>query len=154
MTFDVSSDTQEYEGRTRNLSFVAVIIGLIAAGAAFYLYQMTKVVPDKDKVISLIPKLSVSPTPDSANLLSVDSPKDEEISAKKTITITGKTRNDATIIVTTEDSDQVVKPASNGNFSITQTIPNGTTLLHITAVFPNGEESTITRSVTFSTENF
>ncbi len=136
------------------LSFVAVIIGLIAAGVAFYLYQMTKIVPDNDKTISLMPKISVSPTPDGSNLLSVDSPTDEQVLNKKTITITGKTRKDATIIVTTEDSDQVVKPADNGNFSITQTIPGGTTLLHITAVFPNGEEQTITRTITFSTENF
>ena len=136
------------------LSFVAVIIGLIAAGVAFYLYQVTKVVPDSDKTISLMPKISVSPTPDSANLLSIDTPTDEQVFDKKTITITGKTRKDATIIVTTEDNDQVVTPAANGNFSITQTIPGGTTLVHITAVFPNGEEQTITRTVTFSTENF
>ena len=136
------------------LSFVAVIIGLIAAGVAFYLYQVTKVVPDRDKTISLMPKISVSPTPDSANLLSIDTPTDEQVFDKKTITITGKTRKDATIIVTTEDSDQVVTPAANGNFTITQTIPGGTTLVHITAVFPNGEEQTITRTVTFSTENF
>jgi len=136
------------------LSFVAVIIGLIAAGVAFYLYQMTKVVPDNDKTISLMPKISVSPTPDSANLLSVDSPTDEQVFNKKTITVNGKTRKDATIIVTTEDNDQVVTPAANGNFSITQTIPGGTTLIHITAVFPNGEEQTITRTITFSTENF
>ncbi|MBI5123378.1 hypothetical protein HZA75_05985 [Candidatus Roizmanbacteria bacterium] len=136
------------------LSFVAVIIGLIAAGGAFYLYQMTKVVPDKEKVLSLVPKIAVSPTPDNANLLSVDSPKDEEVFDKKVITISGKTRGDATILVTSEDNDQVVKPAANGNFSITQNILNGTTILHITAIFPNGEENTITRTVTFSTENF
>ena len=137
------------------LSFFAVIIGLVAAGAAFYFYQMTKVVPeDKTKTPDLTNKISVSPTPDNANLLSVDKPKDEEVFNKKVITITGKTRNDATIIVTSEDSDQVVKPAANGNFSVTQTVLNGTTILYITAVFPNGEEKTITRTVTYSSENF
>jgi hypothetical protein len=136
------------------LSFVAVIIGLIAAGVAFYLYQMTKVVPNNEKSVNLLPKISVSPTPDSANLLTIDSPKDEQVFDKKVITITGHTRNDATILVTSEDSDQVVKPATNGTFSITQTIPGSTSLLHITAIFPNGEEQTITRTVTFSTEDF
>src|SRR5687768_1896876 len=95
------------------LSFFAVIIGLVAAGAAFYFYQMTKLVPeDKTKTGNLNLKISASPTPDIANLLSVDTPKDEEVFNKKVITITGKTRSDATIIVTTEDTDQVVKPAS------------------------------------------
>jgi hypothetical protein len=137
------------------LSFVAVIIGLIAAGAAFYFYQLTKVVPENQTNPSgVTSKTTLTPTPDNANLLTVDSPKDEEVFNKKVITITGKTRSDATIIVASEDSDQVVKPASNGNFSITQTILNGTTILYITAVFPNGEEKTITRTVTFSSENF
>jgi len=137
------------------LSFVAVIIGLIAAGVAFYFYQMTKVVPsDQAKPLSATSKLTPSPTPDTANLLTVDSPKDEEVFDKKVISITGKTRSDATIIVTSEDGDQVVKPASNGSFSVTQSILNGTTILYITAVFPNGEEATVTRTVTFSTENF
>lgn len=137
------------------LSFVAVVVGLIAAGAAFYFYQMTKVIPaNQANPLGTVSKITPSPTPDNANLLAVDSPKDEEVFNKKVITITGKTRSDATIIVNSEDSDQVVKPASNGNFSITQTILNGTTILYITAVFPNGEEKTITRTVTFSTENF
>jgi hypothetical protein len=136
------------------LSFLAVIVGLIAAGGAFYLYQMTKVVPDKDNNLTLLPKVSVSPTPDKANLLTVDSPKDEEVITKKSITISGKTKTDATVIVTSEDNDEVIKPASNGNFSVTLSIPNGTTIIYITAIFPNGEEKTITKTVTFSTEDF
>jgi hypothetical protein len=136
------------------LSFVAVIVGLVAAGVAFYLYQTTRVVPDKDKTISLMPKISVSPTPDKANLLTVETPQDEAMVDKKVISITGKTRSDATIIITSEDTDQVVKPAANGNFSVTQSIPNGTTLIYITAIFPNGEQQTVMRTITFSSENF
>src|SRR5690242_2126101 len=92
------------------LSFIAVIIGLIAAGVAFYFYQMTKVVPqNKANPVNITATIPVSPTPDNANLLTVDTPKDEQVFDKKVITITGKTRNDATIVVTSEDSDQVVK---------------------------------------------
>lgn len=136
------------------LSFIAVVVGLVAAGGAFYLYQLTKVVPDKDKTLSLLPKVSVSPTPDKANLLTLDSPNDEEVVSKKVITISGKTRSDAVIMVNSEDNDQVVQPASNGDFSVSLSIPDGTTILYITAIYPNGEEETIKRTVTFSTENF
>src|SRR6185369_12277237 len=121
------------------LSFIAVVVGLVAAGGAFYLYQLTKVVPDKDKTLSLLPKISVSPTPDKANLLTIDSPKDEEVVNKKVITINGKTRSDATVMVNSEDNDQVVKPASNGNFSVSISIPDGTTIIYVTAIYPNGE---------------
>jgi len=137
------------------LSFVAVVIGLIAAGAAFYFYQLTKQVsPDESKPLGTISKKILSPTPESSNLLTLDSPNDEEVFDKKVITIKGKTRSDATIIVTSENTDQIVKPASNGTFTLSQTILNGTTILYITAVFPNGDEKTITRTVTFSTEEF
>ena len=135
------------------LSFVAVIVGLIAAGGAFYLYQMTKVVPE-DKNLTLMPKVSISPTPDKTNLLTVDTPKDEEVVNKKSVTISGKTKSDARVIITSEDNDEVVEPASNGNFSVTMSIPSGTTIIYITAIFPNGEEQTITRTITFSTEDF
>lgn len=135
------------------LSFVAVVVGLVAAGAAFYIYQMTRVV-DSDKSLTLMQKVSVSPTPDKANLLTLDSPKDEEVTNKKVVTVSGKTRPDATVIVTAEDSDEVVTPASNGNFSVSLSIPNGTTIIYVTAIFPNGEEQTIARTVTFSTEDF
>lgn len=136
------------------LSFVAILVGLIAAGAAFYFYQSTKVIPDKDQAIALVPKTSVSPTPDNANLLTIDSPKEEEVTNKKTITVSGKTRSDATVIVSTEDVDEVIEPAGNGNFSVNVSIPSGTTIIYITAIFPNGEEQTLTKTVTYSTEEF
>lgn len=136
------------------LSFVAIFIGLIAAGVAFYLYQMTRTVPSqKAQTLSLDTK-SLSPTPDASHLLVVESPKDEEVVDNKIISINGKTRSDATVIITTESTDEVIKPASNGNFSVTQTIPSGTSILHVTAIFPNGEERRVTRTVTFTTENF
>ena len=136
------------------LSFIAIFIGLVAAGVAFYLYQMTKTVPpQKAQTLSLDTK-SLSPTPDASHLLVVESPKDEEVLDKKVISVNGKTRSDATVIVSTETTDEVVKPAANGSFSVTQTIPNGTSILHVTAIFPNGEERRVTRTVTFSTENF
>src|SRR5438105_2475636 len=94
------------------LSFVAIIVGLVAAGAAFYLYQMTKVLPaQKAQPVVVSPTTSANPSPDTGNILSLDSPKDEQVFDNKQLTINGKTLPDATIIVTTEDGDQVVKPA-------------------------------------------
>ena len=137
------------------LSFVAIFVGLVAAGIAFYLYQLTKTIPDdKAKSTTVISKLLPTPTPDSTNFLTIDSPKDEEVFSKKVVSIKGKTVPDSTILVSTEDGDQIVTPATNGDFSLTHSIPNGTTIMRVTAIFPNGEEKTVTRTVTFSTENF
>ena len=136
------------------LSFVAIFIGLIAAGATFYVYQLTKTVPEKETQGITNQKPLASPTPDPNNFLTIESPRDEEVFDKKLITIRGKTAKGATILVTTEDSDEVVKPAQNGDFTLTQTIPNGTTNINIISIMPNGEEKRVTRTVTFSTESF
>jgi cytoskeletal protein RodZ len=137
------------------LSFVAVIVGLVAAGVAFYLYQMTRIVPDeKNKPVVLSQQTAVTPTSDPESSLTIDSPKEEEVFDKKMITVSGKTSPDATVVVSSEEGDQAVKPASNGNFTLSQSIPTGTTLLHITAIFPSGQEKSVKRTVTFSTENF
>ncbi len=137
------------------LSFVAVLFGLIAAGVAFYYYQSTKSpkIAQNPPTISQAP-LQPSPTPIDTNILTIESPKEEEVVTKKLITISGKTVKGAIVTVSTEDSDQVVKPADNGEFTLTQTIPDGTTQLQFHALFPDGAEKKVTRTVTYSTESF
>lgn len=137
------------------LSFVAVFVGLIAAGVAFYLYQSSKgVSPDQTKPVII----TTQPTPATQNadadIFTVDEPKDESVSTKQALTITGKTVKGAVITVSTDDADQVVQPADNGDFTLTQTIPSGTSILHFSAIFPDGTEKQLDRIVTYSTENF
>ena len=137
------------------VSFVAVLIGLLAAGGAFYLYQATKSLPSSQtKPLTIIENPTPEPLSDKNHLFNLDNPKDEAVFSKKLITISGKTISGATIVVSTEDNDQVVKPSNNGDFTLTQAIPDGTTIMHFTAIFPDGTEKNIKRTVTFSTENF
>lgn len=137
------------------LSFVAVFVGLLAAGVAFYLYQTTRTLPpDQAQPLGAKTQQEPTPTPQDTNLFSVDSPKDEEVVTNKVITISGKTVKDTTITVSTQEGDQVAKAADNGDFSLTQTIPDGTTVIQISAIFPSGEEKKITRTVTYTTESF
>lgn len=138
------------------LSFIAVLAGLLVAGVAFYFYQSTKVIPkDKIKTISID---SQQPTPTSFSksgiFLEIDAPKDESVTDKKTVTVSGKTINDAVVIISTNSSDEVVTTAQNGNFSTTMTIEDGENQIEITAIAPNGEEQAATRTITFSTETF
>lgn len=134
------------------LSFVALIIGLAVAGLAFYLYQMTKSQPVETKKITNIVK--PSPTPDESLFLTLDSPKDEEVVSTKTLKISGKTTPDAIVVINTETNDEVVKPTTNGTFTLTQTLSNDVNLIQVTAIFPNGEEQKIQRTVTYNIENF
>lgn len=136
------------------ISFMAVVIGILVASLAFYLYQRTKVLPEtQTKVATSIPP--PSPTGKKPSIfLSLDTPKDEDVVDTKTVTISGKTNADATVVVITDADDMVVAPASNGNFSTTATIGNGTNKIEITAISPDGEETMATRTVTYSTESF
>jgi hypothetical protein len=137
------------------LSTIAVIVGLIAAGIAFYLYQMTKTLPpDKTQTLSVKSQITPSPTPNNENFLTLENPKDESVVNSKIINISGKTTAKTTIIVSTENNDQVITPADNGDFTLSDTIGDGTNMIQITAVFPNGEEKKVIRTVTYSTENF
>lgn len=135
------------------VSFIAVIVGLAAAGVAFYFYQGTKTNHPKPGT-QLTTVISPTPTPDLSHLLQIDSPNDEDVFTKSTLTVTGKTTSDATIIISTENSDQVIKPTVNGSFSASITLPTGTSVMHFTAIFSNGDEKKATRTVTYSTEQF
>lgn len=134
------------------LSFIAVAIGILVSGIGFYFYQSTKTIsPSKTKTISIS---KPSPTTPPSIFLAVDNPKDEDVIDKKIINISGKTTADAVIVISTEANDQVIPPASNGNFSATATIGDGQNQIEITAIVPNGEEAKIIRTITYSTESF
>lgn len=138
------------------LSFVAILVGLFAAGVAFYLYQSTRALPpEKTQTIAIAkPTNAITPPPAETGLLTIDTPKEDEVFNKKQIRVSGKAEADATIIVSTEDADQIAEPAANGTFTVTVSIPDGTSILRVTSILPSGEETVVNRAVTFTTENF
>ena len=133
------------------LSFVAVLVGLIVAGIGFYIYQSTKAIPgNKLGNVQL-----ATPTPTlTAVLLTVESPSDESTTGNKTITVSGKTQANATILVSTPTGDQVIKPSSQGAYSTTATITGGENDIHVIAIAPNGTQTEKVVTVTFTTESF
>jgi len=135
------------------LSFIAVLIGILVAGVAFYLYQSTRTISQSQiqKAKNLI---TPSPTQAPAVILTVSSPENEDVVDKKTIVISGKTNPDAIVVITTAVGDQVVSPASNGNFSATATIDDGANIIEVTAIAQDGQETKVTRTITYSTETF
>lgn len=135
------------------LSFVAVLIGLIVAGASFYLYEhYFKNSPVTSRTVTV---KNVSPTPDTSNdYITIDNPTDEQVVNSHSIQVNGKATKDATIIVSTPISDQVAIASADGNFSLTTTIDDDTNIMQVTAIFPDGTEQHIMRTITYSTETF
>ncbi|MGH7246180.1 MAG: hypothetical protein ACREGI_04575 [Candidatus Levyibacteriota bacterium] len=134
------------------LSFIAVVVGLMVAGIAFYAYQTTKTIPNQNnKTVTIHP---ATPTPKPSVYLFIDTPTDLSVTDSKTLKVSGKTAPDATLIISTGTSDVVITPQSTGSFSSTITIQDGENQLLLTAIAPNGEETKKTLTVTYSTENF
>lgn len=134
------------------LSFFAILIGLIVAGIAFYFYQSTKIVsPNSIRTIKLAP----TPTPSAMPLpLAIDSPVDESVTSNPTMTISGTTVPNATVMINTATKDQVIPASSTGTFSTTMTLNDNENRIIITAIDSNGNESQKTITVTYSTEDF
>lgn len=135
------------------LSFIAVLVGLLSAGVAFYFYENSKAIAPKEE-IKTVATISPSPTPKPSIFLTISKPADEEVVQKKIITISGKTTSGAIVIVLTENAENLLTPTSNGDFSTTITIENGQNIIEITAIAPNREMVKAIRTVTFSTEEF
>lgn len=134
------------------LAIAGVFAGLFVAGIAFYIYQTTKTIsPSSIKTITL-----QKPTPanDSPVALSIDSPLNEAVTTSRTITVSGKTDPQATIVVTTDTTDTIVNPSAAGAFSLTITAAVGENRIFITAIAPDGQETQKQLTVNVTTENF
>lgn len=134
------------------LSFIAVLVGILVTGSAFYLYQGTRKSPEQKTKTIIIS--DPTPTPSQSVLLTIKSPTDEGVFSKKVISVEGTTEKDATIIIVTPVDQEVLTPAASGNFSTTVNIDDGQNFIEITAISPSGEETKMIRTVTFSSEDF
>ncbi len=132
--------------------FIAIAIGLVATTLVFFLYQQTKTLPNT--VVTKNNTISPTPEDKKSSILTVDSPANESISDKRSIVVKGKTDPAATVVVSTNQEDSVVKPTADGKFSVTIAIDAGANKVITRAIMPNGESATDTRIITYSTEDF
>jgi hypothetical protein len=135
------------------LSFIAVLIGLLVAGAVFYFYQSTKTISTSSNQIT-VGRPTPTPTPQPSVYLVLTNPNDESLASSKTLAINGKTNPGATIIIYTDNGQNVLQPTDMGDFSTTLTLEDGQNLIKLTAILPSGATTTIQRTVTYSTEDF
>lgn len=133
------------------LSFGATLLGLIVAAGFFYFFQIAKTQTPKTKVVSI-----ASPTPTSIPSISLalSQPKDEEVVNNKIITVSGKTRSDAVIVILINGVENIITPSISGNFSTQITVGNGQNVIDVIAISADGETKSIRKTVTYSEEDF
>ena len=136
------------------LSFVAVLIGLGVAGGAYYIYQhYIKTQPQKVQTVTV--NTPPSPTPgNSGDYITVDQPGDESVQSSRAIVVSGKATKNSTIILSTPSTDQSGIASADGSYSLSTTLDDDTNLIYVTAIFPDGTEQRVAKTVTYSTESF
>ena len=136
----------------RVLASALIVCGILVTFVGFFIYQSTKVIaPSK---ISTIKIISPTPVTSSPIFLNIERPVNESVSTIKTISLSGSTTVDATIIISTPSDDQVITPTQIGTFSTNIILDNGENSITITAVNAAGDEITKTIMVAYSTESF
>jgi len=132
--------------------FIAVAIGLLITTLVYFLYQQTKITPQRTTNSPI--SLQATPVPASAVYLVVETPSDESISDRRSIQVKGETKSENIIIVSTNQEDVIAEPSADGKFSVTISIDAGSNKIVTRAIAPNGEETSDTRVITYSTEEF
>jgi hypothetical protein len=136
------------------LSFIAVLIGLLVSGAAFYFYQSAKVTSPNNANSAFAKPTMTQKQNQQKMFLDLDKPTDESISANKTIVVNGKTLPNATIAIITYSDQEIVKSNGKGEFSTTITLDTDENIIEVKAISQNGESLDVKRVVTYSTQNY
>jgi hypothetical protein len=134
------------------LSIIGILVGLFVAGTAFYFFQVSQKKPEEKKHV-----ISIQPTPTQAShdsFLTITAPEDEGVSMAKSVKLTGKAPAGSTVVIATEDGQDVVSVEEDGAFTSSLSLDDGVNLISITATKPNGVTDSQTRTITYSTENF
>lgn len=130
--------------------FIAVVIGLIFAGIAFYFYQSTKAIAPAKQNMAVTP----TPSPEPSIYLNIQEPTDETVTDKKVVTVSGLTVPNGTITVLTKSDQDVITPTTTGTFSTTVNLDDGENLIRLIVIGLDGQVKETDRTVTFSTEDF
>lgn len=135
--------------------FIALIVGLLITTVGFFFYQSTSAKPDPEEDIK--PQESITPvfTEENSKLfVTVDEPKNESVTNRRTIQVRGKSNPENTIVVSSNSEDKAGSPSNDGSFSFTIDIEASINTLTVRAIAPNGDWVQDKRIITFSSEEF
>ena len=107
-------------------------------------------------MVSPSPDANITPEPtraqqDAPLQLTVTSPEDESLSNQDSVTVTGKASAKANIIIVYEDGEKIIQADDSGNISQEIDLVGGYNTIVITTFDNDGNESTETRVVTYTT---
>lgn len=137
--------------------FLAIIIGfalglVITYGVWTANKTLKETAPKKEEVL---PKeevqLSPSPSPAAPLSLILNSPEDNFLSNNEKLTVSGKTAPGATVAVVYQEGEKVIEADEEGNFQTEITLVGGANEITVSAYDENGNETSKTLTVVYST---
>jgi len=138
---------------------LAIIIGFtLGLVITFGIWQANKAlkqaVPEQTLPTSQVQEEEKTPSPTlppSQISLTITSPEDNSIINKEKIDISGKTSSKATVVITYEEGEKIIEADENGNFASEITLVGGANEITVSAYDQDGNETTKTLNLVYST---
>ncbi len=134
--------------------FIAIAIGLVITTLIYFLYQQTKTIPQKAPGKTDLAAIGAPSPTISPGYLIISSPTNDSLTDKRLVTVKGSTHPEDTLIISSNQEDQVAKPTPDGKFTVSITIDAGANVIVVRSVAPDGSEHKDSRIVTYSTDQF
>lgn len=125
--------------------FGAILLIIVVSVLSFFLIGSQNKEPQPSPVANM-----ASPKPLT---LTLDSPKDEELSVNDEILVKGKTLPNTTVVMFNEADEATVDSDANGNFETTIKLADGINSLTVTAFAEDGQEKSLTVDVVRNAES-
>ena len=135
---------------------IGFILGLIITGGIYVANKSLKGLPT-DSQAQPTPEptaAQVTPTPQpstNSSLLTVSAPENELLTDKSSVTVSGKAQVGSTVVVTGENSEEVLAPDATGAFTTTVDLESGYNTITIVAFDKTGVQAKTVLTVTYST---
>lgn len=120
-----------------------LIVGLAFIGWLYFFLQEPSKIPSNSSPITTEP---------ASLTLEVNSPEDDLLSFKDEILVSGKTQAGSTVLISTDDNDQIVKTSSTGAFSADFPLELGVNNITIAVFDESGDSRTVEKMVYYSKE--
>lgn len=144
---------------------IAILIGLlIGFGLAAGFWSKTKTSSIKlgflqknnqqknDNITTVTPKPTIEK--DKEVQLKIINPENEIVHEEEDLTVQGKTNPNATVVVIWEEGEDILVANDDGSFETKITLIGGENKVKVTAYNDNGDKTSQTLTVTYSTADF
>jgi hypothetical protein len=134
---------------------LVITFGIWTANKSLAGIKTTQLPTEETQLVETTPSATTAsannPAPVATGELVITAPEDETLTNQNTITVTGKTFVNATVVITFEDDQLVVLADSSGLFSASVDLIAGYNVINVTAFDANGSEANQMLTVTYST---